>query len=181
MRLALDEWISRQVSKAQEDRDNLDRHIDRLEGEVAHLKPAASGNPSPARGMAMLRRGRAKSDLAKAKNKHRRAGVGRSERRRRVEFTANSAKRPRWPATRYHHEPTSPALGPRRGSYPHQLHQDRCRRVFEHQRFVQMILPDVTPSLDPAQSLACSGPAGKRSTGGGGGNSLTKPEGANGR
>jgi hypothetical protein len=46
-----------------------DRHIVRLEGEVAHLKPAASGNPSPARGMAMLRRGRAKSDLAKAKNK----------------------------------------------------------------------------------------------------------------
>ena len=49
VRLALNEWMSRQVSKAQEDRDNLDRHIDRLEGEVAHLKPAASGKPSPRR------------------------------------------------------------------------------------------------------------------------------------
>ena len=52
-----------------QDRSNLDEHIGRLEGEVAHLKPAASGKPSPATGMAMLRRGRAKSDLAKAKNK----------------------------------------------------------------------------------------------------------------
>ena len=68
VRLALNEWMSREVAKAHEDRDNLDRHIDRLEGEVAHLKPAASGKPSPATGMAMLRRGRAKSELAKAKN-----------------------------------------------------------------------------------------------------------------
>ena len=57
------------LRKGREDRNNLDQHIDRLEGEVAHLKPAASGKPSPATGMAMLRRGRAKSDLAKAKNK----------------------------------------------------------------------------------------------------------------
>ena len=49
-----------------EDRKDLDQHIERLEGEVAHLKPAASAKPSPATGMAMLRRGRAKSDLAKA-------------------------------------------------------------------------------------------------------------------
>jgi transcriptional regulator with XRE-family HTH domain len=52
-----------------EDRKNLDQHIEHLESEVAHLKPAASGKPSPDTGMAMLRRGRAKNDLAKAKNK----------------------------------------------------------------------------------------------------------------
>jgi DNA-binding XRE family transcriptional regulator len=55
--------------KPRQDRANLDQHIERLEGEVAHLKPSATGKPSPATGMAMLRRGRAKSDLAKAKNK----------------------------------------------------------------------------------------------------------------
>jgi transcriptional regulator with XRE-family HTH domain len=55
--------------RKREDRKNLDQHIEHLEGEVAHLKPATSGKPTPARGMAMLRRGRAKSDLAKAKNK----------------------------------------------------------------------------------------------------------------
>jgi transcriptional regulator with XRE-family HTH domain len=47
----------------------LDDHIEHLEAKVADLKPAASGEPSPTRGMAMLRRGRAKSDLAHAKNK----------------------------------------------------------------------------------------------------------------
>jgi transcriptional regulator with XRE-family HTH domain len=57
------------LRKHRQDRNNLDQHIERLEGEVAHLKPAASGKPSPATGMAMLRRGRAKSELAKAKNK----------------------------------------------------------------------------------------------------------------
>jgi transcriptional regulator with XRE-family HTH domain len=57
------------LRKQRQDRNNLDHHIERLEGEVAHLKPAASGKPSPAAGMAMLRRGRAKSELAKAKNK----------------------------------------------------------------------------------------------------------------
>jgi hypothetical protein len=55
--------------RPREDRKNLDDHIGDLEAKVADLKPAASGNPSPAKGMAMLRRGRAKSDLAKAKNK----------------------------------------------------------------------------------------------------------------
>jgi hypothetical protein len=57
------------MRKRQEDRKNLDQHIHRLEGEVTHLKEAATGKPSPEKGMAMLRRGRAKSDLAKAKNK----------------------------------------------------------------------------------------------------------------
>jgi hypothetical protein len=55
--------------RKREDRKNLDQHIEHLEGEVAHLKPATSGKPTPARCTAMLRRGRAKSDLAKAKNK----------------------------------------------------------------------------------------------------------------
>jgi hypothetical protein len=76
VRLALDEWVSRQVLPlTHEDRDKLDTHIDRLEGEVAHLKPAASGKPSPATGMAMLRRGRAKNELAKAKNKRTNPGT----------------------------------------------------------------------------------------------------------
>jgi hypothetical protein len=57
------------LRKHRENPNNPGRHIDRLEGEVAHLKAAASGKPSPATGMAMLRRGRAKSELAKAKNK----------------------------------------------------------------------------------------------------------------
>jgi len=48
----------------------LDQHIEQLEEKIAALRPVAfSGEPSPAKGMAMLRRGRAKSDLAKAKNK----------------------------------------------------------------------------------------------------------------
>ena len=47
--------------------------IKRLEKKVADLKPKATGEPSPETGMAMLRRGRAKSDLAKAKNKRARA------------------------------------------------------------------------------------------------------------
>jgi transcriptional regulator with XRE-family HTH domain len=57
------------LRKHRDDRNKLDQHINRLEGKVAILKPAASGKPSPAKGMALLRRGRAKSDLAKAKNK----------------------------------------------------------------------------------------------------------------
>jgi hypothetical protein len=61
------------LRKHRQDRNNLDQHIERLEGEVAHLKPAAAGKPSPATGMAMLRRGRAKSDLATAKNKRAKA------------------------------------------------------------------------------------------------------------
>jgi transcriptional regulator with XRE-family HTH domain len=59
--------------RKREDRKNLDRHIEHLEGEVAHLKPVASGKPSPETGMAMLRRGRAKNDLASAKNKRAKA------------------------------------------------------------------------------------------------------------
>jgi transcriptional regulator with XRE-family HTH domain len=59
--------------RKREDRKNLDRHIEHLEDEVAHLKPTTLGKPTPARGMAMLRRGRAKSDLAKAKNKRAKA------------------------------------------------------------------------------------------------------------
>jgi Arc/MetJ-type ribon-helix-helix transcriptional regulator len=70
IRIALNDWLIRAGAlKPREDRANLDRHIEHLEGEVAHLKPAASGKPSPSKGMAMLRRARAKSDLAKAKNK----------------------------------------------------------------------------------------------------------------
>jgi transcriptional regulator with XRE-family HTH domain len=61
------------LRKRHEDRNNLDQHIHRLEGEVTHLKEAAIGKPSPEKGMAMLRRGRAKSDLAKAKNKRAKA------------------------------------------------------------------------------------------------------------
>ena len=57
------------LRKQREDRKNLEEHISHLETEIADLKPAASAKPSPAKGMAMLRRGRAKSDLAKAKNK----------------------------------------------------------------------------------------------------------------
>jgi hypothetical protein len=74
VRLALDEWVARQeVPITHGDRDKLERHIDLLEGEVAHLKPAASGKPSPAAGMAMLRRSRVKNELAKAKNKRAKA------------------------------------------------------------------------------------------------------------
>jgi hypothetical protein len=54
----------------------LDQHIERLERKVAGLKPEASGNPSPSTGMAMLRRGRAKNELAKA-DKRRAQGRGR--------------------------------------------------------------------------------------------------------
>jgi hypothetical protein len=54
----------------------LDQHIEHLEGTVAALKPEASGNSSPSTGMAMLRRGRAKNELAKAK-KRRAQGRGR--------------------------------------------------------------------------------------------------------
>jgi methionine synthase II (cobalamin-independent) len=48
--------------------------IERLEEKVADLKPQATAEPSPDTGMAMLRRGRAKSDLAKARNKRQKAG-----------------------------------------------------------------------------------------------------------
>ena len=57
------------LRKQREDRKNLEEHISHLETKIADLKPAASAKPSPVKGMAMLRRGRAKSDLAKAKNK----------------------------------------------------------------------------------------------------------------
>jgi hypothetical protein len=70
IRRVLRNWlIGAGLLKAREDRSNLDQHIEHLESEIANLKPAASGKPSPASGMAMLRRGRAKSELAKAKNK----------------------------------------------------------------------------------------------------------------
>ncbi len=52
-----------------DDPENLDQHIHRLEHEVAHLRPAAfSDEPSPAKGMAMLRKGRAKNELEKARS-----------------------------------------------------------------------------------------------------------------
>ena len=61
------------LRKQREDRKNLEEHISHLETKIADLKPAASAKPSAAKGMAMLRRGRAKSDLAKAKNKRQKA------------------------------------------------------------------------------------------------------------
>ena len=61
------------LRKQHEDRKNLEEHISHLETKIADLKPAASAKPSPAKGMAMLRRGRAKSDLAKAKKKRQKA------------------------------------------------------------------------------------------------------------
>jgi cell division septation protein DedD len=42
--------------------------VEALKQKIAELKLGASGKPSPAKGMAMRRRGRAKSDWAKAKN-----------------------------------------------------------------------------------------------------------------
>jgi hypothetical protein len=48
----------------------LDEHIEQLEEKIAALRPAAfSAEPSPAKGMAMLRKARAKNDLAKAQKK----------------------------------------------------------------------------------------------------------------
>jgi hypothetical protein len=47
----------------------LDQQIEHLEEKIEALRRIASGEPSPAKGMAMLRKGRAKSDLVKAKNK----------------------------------------------------------------------------------------------------------------
>jgi hypothetical protein len=47
--------------------------VEALKQKIAELKPGTSGKPSPAKGMAMLRRGRAKSDLAKAKNQRAKA------------------------------------------------------------------------------------------------------------
>jgi hypothetical protein len=41
----------------------------RLTGKSDDLKPKASGKSTPARGMAMLRRGRAKNELVRAKNR----------------------------------------------------------------------------------------------------------------
>lgn len=84
----LDEWISKQdhnPSRPEAIRELLEEalgrlpviatpepvevKIEHLEKKVADLKPEATGEPSPETGMAMLRRGRAKSELAKAKNK----------------------------------------------------------------------------------------------------------------
>jgi hypothetical protein len=47
--------------------------VEALKQKIAELKPATSGKLSPAKGMAMLRRGRAKSELAKAKSKRAKA------------------------------------------------------------------------------------------------------------
>jgi hypothetical protein len=70
VRLALSEWLTGLgLLNSREDRNNLDKHIHRLEGEISHLKEQATSEPSPAKGMAMLRKAKAKNDLAKAKNK----------------------------------------------------------------------------------------------------------------
>lgn len=48
----------------------VEQQIEQLEEKIAALRPAAfSEEPSPATGMAMLRKARAKNDLAKARNK----------------------------------------------------------------------------------------------------------------
>jgi hypothetical protein len=48
----------------------LDQQIEHLEERIAGLRPAAFAEElSPAKGMAMLRKARAKNDLTKAKNK----------------------------------------------------------------------------------------------------------------
>jgi hypothetical protein len=65
--------MRRSDSQGGGNRQALAAHIEYLAGEVAHLKPAPSGNPSPAAGRAMPRRGRTKSDLAKARNKRAKA------------------------------------------------------------------------------------------------------------
>jgi hypothetical protein len=70
IRKALKDWLIGLGLMSQYD------DVERLKQKIAELKPAASAKPSPAKGMAMLRRGRAKSDLAKAKNKR---AKGRSE------------------------------------------------------------------------------------------------------
>ena len=58
-------------------------NVEALKQKIDELKPKASGKPTPARGMAMLRRGRAKSDLAKAKQS---VGITRVEGQFRVQL-----------------------------------------------------------------------------------------------
>jgi hypothetical protein len=62
LRIGLKDWLIGLGLMSQYD------DVEALKQKIADLKPAASGKPTPARGMAMLRRGRAKSELAKAKN-----------------------------------------------------------------------------------------------------------------
>jgi transcriptional regulator with XRE-family HTH domain len=52
----------------------LEHRIEQLEDKIADLKPKAAGKPSPDTGMAMLRRARAKTELAMAKNKREKGG-----------------------------------------------------------------------------------------------------------
>jgi transcriptional regulator with XRE-family HTH domain len=61
------------LRKQRDDRANLDSHIEHLEGEVAGLKSQVADKPSPATGMAMLRKARAKNELTTAKNKRAKA------------------------------------------------------------------------------------------------------------
>lgn len=67
IRIALKDWLIGLGLMSQYD------DVEALKQKIAELKPATSGNPSRAKGMAMLRRGRAKSDLAQAKNKRAKA------------------------------------------------------------------------------------------------------------
>jgi hypothetical protein len=69
IRIALKDWLIGLGLMSQYD------DVEALKQKIADLKPAASGKPTPARGMAMLRRGRAKGDLAKAKNKRSKGDV----------------------------------------------------------------------------------------------------------
>jgi hypothetical protein len=67
IRIGLKDWLIGLGLMSQYD------DVEALKQKIADFKPATSGKPTPARGMAMLRRGRAKSDLAKAKNKRAKA------------------------------------------------------------------------------------------------------------
>ena len=69
VRELLEQVLGKDEEPAAAEPTGLDQRIGHLEGTVAELKPIAAGEPSPAKGMAMLRRGHAKSELAKAKNK----------------------------------------------------------------------------------------------------------------
>jgi hypothetical protein len=63
IRIALKDWLIGLGLMSQYD------DVEALKQKIADLKPAAAGNPSSATGIAMLRRGHAKSELAKAKNR----------------------------------------------------------------------------------------------------------------
>jgi len=69
VRIALNDWLMRMGAlRPRESAEDLECHR-AARRQVAGLKPAAAAEPSPAIGLAMLRRARAKNDLAKAKDR----------------------------------------------------------------------------------------------------------------